>query len=84
MHSEFNGKEWKNNVHGVLLPTQFSQSWDTAVSRESHNPCGVSLQTCQDNQGSSDHLTARAFLTSMDFFFIGALGRDDNAVTLHP
>ena len=40
MHSEFNEKEWKNNVHGVLhlLPTQFCHSWDTAVSRESHNP----------------------------------------------
>ena len=29
MHSEFNRKEWKNNVQGVLLPTQFCQSWDT-------------------------------------------------------
>ena len=29
LHSELNGKEWKNNIHGELLPTQICQFRDT-------------------------------------------------------
>ena len=31
IHSEHGGKEWKNNIHRVLFPTQISQFWDTAT-----------------------------------------------------
>ena len=34
IHSEIRGKEWKNNIHRVLFPTQICQFWDTAYSRQ--------------------------------------------------